>query len=139
MARTLQELIFHWHTAIEPLQNLRSVLNLKKSVLESSQTIKFLGVIINFIKMDISLPQMKLVKLIALSKQIYESKEIPIKELTQLLRILGATAQAILSGKLQIRYLQPLQINALTFSGAYQTKLQLDWEVQASFFGGYEI
>ena len=139
MARTLQELIFHWHTVIEPLQNLRSVLNLKKSVLESSQTIKFLGVIINFIKMDISLPQMKLVKLIALSKQIYESKEIPIKELTQLLRILGATAQAILSAKLQIRYLQPLQINALTFSGAYQTKLQLDWEVQASFFGGYEI
>ena len=139
MARTLQELIFHWHTVIEPLQNLRSVLNLKKSVLESSQTIKFLEVIINFIKMDISLPQMKLVKLIALSKQIYESKEIPIKELTQLLRILGATAQAILSAKLQIRYLQPLQINALTFSGAYQTKLQLDWEVQASFFGGYEI
>ena len=139
MARTLQELIFQWHTVIEPLQNLRSVLNLKKSVLESSQTIKFLGVIINFIKMDISLPQMKLVKLIALSKQIYESKEIPIKELTQLLRILGATAQAILSAKLQIRYLQPLQINALTFSGAYQTKLQLDWEVQASFFGGYEI
>ena len=83
MARTLQELIFHWHTAIEPLQNLRSVLNLKKSVLESSQTIKFLGVIINFIKMDISLPQLKLVKLIALGKQIYESKEIPIKELTQ--------------------------------------------------------
>ena len=103
MARTLQELIFHWHTVIEPLQNLRSVLNLKKSVLESSQTIKFLGVIINFIKMDISLPQMKLVKLIALSKQIYESKEIPIKELTQLLRILGATAQAILPVKLQIR------------------------------------
>ena len=139
MARTLQELIFQWHTVIEPLQNLRSVLNLKKSVLESSQTIKFLEVIINFIKMDISLPQMKLVKLIALSKQIYESKEIPIKELTQLLRILGATAQAILSAKLQMRYLQPLQINALTFSGAYQTKLQLDWEVQASFFGGYEI
>ena len=136
MARTLQELIFHWHTVIEPLQNLRSVLNLKKSVLESSQTIKFLGVIINFIKMDISLPQMKLVKLIALSKQIYESKEIRIKELTQLLRILGATAQAILPAKLQIRYLQPLQINALTFSGTYQTKLQLDWEAQASFFGG---
>ena len=56
-----------------------------------------------------------------------------------MLRILGANAQAILPAKLQIRYLQPLQINALTFSGTYQTKLQLDWEAQASFFGGYEI
>ena len=84
--------------------------------------------------MDISLPQMKLAKLIALYKQVYESKETSIMELTRLLKKLGATAQAILPAKLQIRYLQRLQINALKFSGTYQAKLELDQEAQEELF-----
>ena len=50
------------------LQDLRCALNLNKSVLEPFLIIQFLGVIKDFIKMDIFLPQMKLVKLIAICK-----------------------------------------------------------------------
>ena len=63
MARSVQELIFHQDTVIYLLQNLGFVLNLKKSVLEPSQKIEFLEMVIDCLKMEISLPQEKLVKL----------------------------------------------------------------------------
>lgn len=44
MGCVLQELIFHHNTVIYLLQNLVFVLNLKKSVLEPSQTIKYLEI-----------------------------------------------------------------------------------------------
>ena len=50
----------HWDP---PPENLGSALNLKKSVLEPSPKIEFLGMVIDSTKMEISLPQEKLVKL----------------------------------------------------------------------------
>ena len=55
-------------------------------------------------------------------------------ELTRLLGKSGATAQSVLPAKLQIRYLQRLQVNALKFSDTYQAKLQLDREAQEELF-----
>ena len=63
------------------LQNLGFALNLKKSVLEPSQKIEFLGMVIDSIKMEISLPQEKLVKLISQCEQVAGSKEIAIMDL----------------------------------------------------------
>ena len=50
MARSVQELIFHRDTVIYLLQNLGFVLNLKKSVLEPSQKMEFLGMVIDSMK-----------------------------------------------------------------------------------------
>ena len=80
--------------------------------------------------MDIFLPQMKLVKLIAIWKQICESNETSVMGLTQFLGKLEGTAQAILPERLQIWYLQQVQINVLKISDIYQEKLQLDWEAE---------
>ena len=57
MARSVQELIFHQDNVIYLLKNLRFVLNLKKSVLEPSQKTEFLRMVIDSMKMEISLPQ----------------------------------------------------------------------------------
>ena len=67
------------------MQNLVFVLNLKKSVLEPSQKIEFLGMVIDSMKMEISLPQEKLVKRMSQCKQVAESKEITIIDLTKLI------------------------------------------------------
>ena len=85
MARSVQELIFHRDTVIYLLQNLGFVLNLKKSVLEPSQKIEFLGMVIDSMKMEISLPQEKLVKRMSQCKQVAENKEITTIDLTKLI------------------------------------------------------
>ena len=105
LAGSTQELIFHRDTVIYLLQNLVFVLNLKKSVLESSQKIEFLGMIIDSIKMEVSLPQEKLVKVMSQCEQVAGSKEITIMDLTKLIGKLGSTGQAILPAQLQVRYL----------------------------------
>ena len=60
------------------LQNLGFILNLKKSVLKPSQKIEFLGIVIYSIKMEISLPQEKLVKLMSECEHVAGSNEITI-------------------------------------------------------------
>ena len=47
MARTVQEFSFHRDTVINLLQNLGFILNLEKLVLEPSQKIEFLGMVID--------------------------------------------------------------------------------------------
>ena len=103
MARSVQELIFHRDTVIYLLQNLGFVLNFKKSVLEPSQKIEFLGMFLDSMKMEITLPQEKLVKLTPQCKQVAECKEITIMDLTKLIGKLGSIAQAILPAQLQVR------------------------------------
>ena len=125
MAKSVQELIFHRDTVIYLLHNLGFALNLKKSVLEPSQKIEFSGMIIDSIKMEISLPQEKLVKLMSQCKQVAGSKEITVMDLTKLTRKLGSTTQAILPAELQVRYLQRLQIQALKLSKCYHAKVHL--------------
>ena len=129
MVRTLQELIFHRDTVIYPLQNLGFALDLKKSVLEPSQAIEFIVVIIDSVKMLCQVCQVD-----CTIQAIIQKQGNFIMELTRLLGKSGATAQSILPAKLQIRYLQCLQVNALKFSDTYQAKLQLDREAQEELF-----
>ena len=134
MARSVQELIFHRDTVIYLLHNLGFVLNLKKSVLEPSQKTEFLGMVIDSMKMEISLPHKKLVKLMSQCKQLAESKEITIMDLTKLIGKMGSTAQAILPAQLQVQHLQRLQIQALKLSKCYHAKVHLDKDAKDEFF-----
>ena len=98
MVRTLQELIFHRDTVIYPLQNLGFALDLKKSVLEPSQAIEFIVVIIDSVKMLCQVCQVDCTIQANIQKQGNF-----IMELTRLLGKSRATAQSILPAKLQIR------------------------------------
>ena len=104
MARSVQESIFHSDTVIYLLQNLGFVLNLRKSVLEPSRKIEFLGMVLDSLKMEISLPEEKLVKLMSQFEQEVESKDITIMDLTKLIGKLGSTAQEILPAQHQVLY-----------------------------------
>ena len=134
LAGSTQELIFHQDTVIYLLQNLVFVLNLKKSVLESSQKIEFLGMIIDSIKMEVSLPQEKLVKVMSQCEQVAGSKEITIMDLTKLIGKLGSTVQVIRPAELQGQYLQRLQIQALKLSKCYHAKVHLDKDAKDELF-----
>ena len=102
--------------------------------LEPSQKIKFFGMVIDSMKMEISLPQEKLVKLMSQCEQVAGSKEITIMDLTKLIGKLGSTGQAILPAQLQVRYLQRLQIQALRLSKCYHAKVHLDKDVKHELF-----
>ena len=134
LAGSAQELIFHRDTVIYLLQNLVFVLNLKNSVLESSQKIEFLGMIIDSIKMEVSLPQEKLVKVMSQCEQVAGSKEITIMDLKKLIGKLGSTVQVILPAELQGQYLQRLQIQALKLSKCYHAKVHLDKDAKDELF-----
>ena len=71
-----------------PNAESRICTDLKKSVLEPSQKIEFLGMVMDSIKMEISLPQDKLVELMSQCKQVVGvvgSKEITIMDVTKLI------------------------------------------------------
>ena len=85
-------------------------------------------------KMEISLPQEKLVKPMPQCKQVAESKEIIIVDLTKLIGKLGSTAQAILPAQIQVRYLQGFQIQALKLSKCYHVKVHIDQVAKEELF-----
>ena len=99
--------------------------NIKKLQLTPVKEIKFLGLVMNSVNMTLALPlentldiQNKYMQLIALPKTL-------IMELTKLLRKLSFTAQAVLPGRVQCRYLQQQQIQAVGEINSYQTKVKL--------------
>ena len=67
-------------------------------------------------------------------KQVAESKEIIIVDLTKLIGKLGSTAQAILPAQIQVRYLQGFQIQALKLSKCYHVKVHIDQDAKEELF-----
>ena len=82
---------------MDKLQNLRFVINFKKSQLTPVKEIEFLGLVINSVNMTLALSQ---------GKVLVASPKTTIMELTKLLGKLSFTAQAVLPGRIQGRYLQ---------------------------------
>ena len=70
MAQSIIELTYHQNTVIFHLQNLGFISNLKKSILQPSQKVEFLGVIVDSVKMELPLPQEKLGKIISQCKRL---------------------------------------------------------------------
>ena len=88
------------------LQHLGFVINFKKYVLEPTQEIEFLGMIVNSKTMTLSLSQEKVQKIKTQCLKLYRAQEITLLELTSLLGTLTSAIQAILPARLQFRYLQ---------------------------------
>ena len=126
LGRTLQETMQARDTIIFLLQHLGFVINLKKSVLDPCQEIEFLGMIINSNNLSISLPPQKLQKIKDFCMEIYNAHKVSVLELTKLLCLLSSTVQAVLPAQLQIRYLQQIQIQALSQKYSYQQLVTLD-------------
>ena len=106
MIQTLKEISQAKETLIFLLQNSDFVINFKKSQLALVKKIEFLGLVINSVNMTLALPQEKFLDIQNKCMQLITSPETTIMELTKLLGKLSFTAQAVLPGRIQCRYLQ---------------------------------
>ena len=113
----LKEISQAKETLIFLLQNLGFVINFKKSQLTPVKEIEFLGLVINSVNMTLALSQ---------GKVLVASPKTTIMELTKLLGKLSFTAQALLPGRIQCRYLQQQQIQAVREANSYQAKVKLN-------------
>jgi len=126
LGRTREETVRAKDTVIYLLQHLGFVINLKKSVLEPTQKIEFLGLIVNSQDLSLSLTQEKLQKVKTRCLEMYKAETVSILELTKLIGLLCSTTQAVLPAQLQLRYLQKLQIKALQKNQCYHHQVVLD-------------
>ena len=83
MTQALTKLIYYRNTAVFILQNLRFDLELKMSILQPSQKMENLGVWLDFVKMELLLPEKNLGKIILKCKKV-PKKEVTILELFNL-------------------------------------------------------
>ena len=83
--------------------------------------IELLGVTIDSLKMCLSLPQTKVLKLQSQCQDVHAKGQVTVHELTKLLHPLVSTIQAVLPAQVNVRYLQQQQIKALRATQCYQT------------------
>ena len=126
MGQTLEENIRGQDTLIFLLQHLGFIINLKISVLEPTHQLEFLGLQINTCSMVLSLSEEKMKKVISLCQDLLSHPQTTVLELKKLIGLLSSTVQAVLPARLQLRYLQQQQIQALNQSHSYQTELILN-------------
>ena len=88
-------------------------MNLKKSVMEPVKTIEYLGLVINSLRMTLSLTEEKVKGILQERKIIFSIKEITVLQLTQLVGLLSSTIQAVLPTQIQFGYPQLQQLSAL--------------------------
>ena len=106
LGRTLKEIKIARETTIYLLQHLGFVINLKKSCLDPSREMEYLGVLINSLQMTLFLPEIKVTKIIKMCQKLTKAHLVTLRELSSLIGTLVSTAPAILPAPLQYRFLQ---------------------------------
>ena len=116
------------------LQKLGFVINLKISMMTPSHEMKFLGMVINSKEMIISLSEEKLQKWKLYCLDLYQSPQVSYLQLTKGLGHLTLTIQAVLSARLNYRFLQQQQIQDLKEKQSYlaniTSKQKLLWWIK---------
>ena len=113
-------------TTLYLLENLGFIVNLKKSELNPSQIMEYLGVVIDSLKMTMSLTEKKINSLSKLCTETLNKGSCSIRELSRVLGKLISTAAAVTPCMLQVRHLQQLQIQGLKTNGSYGSLITLD-------------
>ena len=121
MAASVEELTLARDTLIYLLHNLGFLINIKKSVLQSYQTMQFLGIEIKSIDMAITLPQQKKDQTEKQRQDLLRKASVSVRELTQLIGRLVSTAISVLPAPLQYRAMQCQQILELSVRGTTRT------------------
>ena len=118
------------------LENLGFAVNKPKCVLQPTQTIEFLGFLVNTVQQELSLPREKVKKIRAETQHLLEAGQIPARKLSQLLGKLQAATRTVPLAPLFYRSLQQVLKKALEWSdqdySAHLTlpvegKVELQW------------
>ena len=138
MAASKEELLRARDTTLYLFHHLGLTINLKKSVLDPSQLMEFLGVLVNSKDLTFSLPEAKIQKLILRCQEAHSQTEMSLRDLCSMSGKLRATAPAVSPAPLQTRYIQQLCIQAQHQNLHYdslvplspESKLELKWWVE---------
>ena len=131
MASSNNSLTNHIHLTLFLLQNTGFVINEKKSLLEPTQEIGFLGMIINSKEMDISLPGSKIRDIKQEARRLLNHPNPSAQSLSHLIGKLNATTPALQMAPLFCRALQTCLKQALEAgSQDYQSPAQLSTQVK---------
>jgi len=126
MASSKQSIQEHTHITIFVLENLGFIINNKKSLLDPSQEIEFLGMVVNSQSMDLKLPGEKIKKIRLEARNILDTASPSAKTLAQLLGKLNATTPALQAAPLFSRALQMCLRESLSSGGQnYQSVVTL--------------
>ena len=93
--------------------------------MEPVQTVKYLGLVIDSIRMTLSLTEEKMKGVLQECKIMFSIKEITVFQLTHLLGLLSSTIKAVLSAQIQFRHLHLRQVSALR-GMSYKEKIILN-------------
>ena len=117
-------------TAQYLLENLGFVINLEKSCFTPTQTLEFLGFLVNTRDMTLHLPDYKVEAIKADCNDLIARHEVSVRELSQLIGRLTASIQAIFPAPLHYRHLQHLKHQALAQRKGYDATIALSKEAE---------
>jgi hypothetical protein len=117
-------------TAQYLLENLGFVINLEKSCFTPTQTLEFLGFLVNTRDMTLHLPDYKVEAIKADCNDLIGRHEVSVRELSQLIGRLTTSIQAIFPAPLHYRHLQHLKHQALAQRKGYDATIALSNEAE---------
>jgi hypothetical protein len=117
-------------TARYLLENLGFVINLEKSCFVPTQTLEFLGFVVNTQAMTLLLPDCKVESIKSHCSYLLALHEVSVRDLSQLIGKLTASIQAIFPAPLHYRYLQHLKHQALAQQKGYDATIPLSNEAR---------
>ena len=130
MASSLEDLLMARDTLIFILQHLGFLINIKKSYLEPTSTLEFLGVIVDSGETTLSLPKEKLLKVQNHCQEILENGKVTVRKLSKLIGRLSSTAIAVLPAPLHYRHLHHQQIQKLISHNSIEEKVEISVEAR---------
>jgi hypothetical protein len=108
------------------LESLGFLVNYKKSQLNPSQQIEFLGLLVDSNDLTLLLPGEKLRKIRKQCQKLLDHPEMSIRELSKFLGLLTSSIQAIFPAPLHFRHLQNLKKQAMATQHSYDAMTSLD-------------
>ena len=108
------------------LQHFGFVINWKKSVLDPSHCMEYLGFVINSLEMNLSLPGGKMNHLIQSCRDLIQEKTASVRTLSKIIGKLNSSMQAVLPASLYYKHLQGLQVTGLLAGKSYETIVPLN-------------
>ena len=126
MAGSRERLLRQVQEIVQLLQLLGFVVNFKKSQLNPTQRIQYLGFEIDSVRMRISLLREKVARIREECQWALQQKSISIRDLTRLIRRLTVTMQAVLPAPLHCQNLQRIKNQALRQFQDFNTIVILD-------------
>ena len=109
----LAEILMARDSVLAILQSLGFIINLKKSVLEPSNLMEFLGFLVNSVDLTLTVPEEKVLSLMKLCTETLKAGSLTLRELAGVIGKLRATSPAFTHAPLQTRYLQQILVRAV--------------------------